>query len=111
MGSPKLHYAPGYPVLISPAFRFGDRPFLLLQVLQWLWAVAFMLGVYRWAQRWMAGSELWITALTMSNVSLWIHARTTISEMPFMALLMWTANAMDRLSEEKRCAALRTGRF
>ncbi|HEY4312634.1 MAG TPA: hypothetical protein VGN12_24505 [Pirellulales bacterium] len=101
MGSPKLHYAPGYPLLISPAFWFGDRPFLLLQVLQWLWAVAFMLEVYRWAQRWMAGSELWITALTMSNVSLWIHARTTISEMPFMALLVWTANAMDRLSEEK----------
>ncbi len=98
LGSPKLHYAPGYPVLISPAFWFGERPFLLLMAVQWAFAVAFMLGVYCWAKRWFAGSELWITALVMSNVSLWMHARTTISEMPFMALLVWTAYALDRLA-------------
>ncbi|HVU89300.1 MAG TPA: hypothetical protein VHD36_18380 [Pirellulales bacterium] len=98
MGSPKLHYPPGYPLLISPAFWFGDRPFLLLALVQWLFAVAIMLGVYRWARQWFPGSELWITALVMSNVSLWIHARTTISEMPFMALLIWTAIALDRLA-------------
>ncbi len=85
-------------MLISPAFWFSDRPFLLLMVVQWAFAVAFMLGVYCWAKRWFTGSELWITALVMSNVSLWMHARTTISEMPFMALLVWIAYALDRLA-------------
>lgn len=108
MGSPKLHYPPGYPLLISPAFMVNDRPFFLLALVQWLFAVAIMLGVYRWSRQWFAGSELWITALVMSNVSLWIHARTTISEMPFMALLIWTAIGLDRLAAAptSRSAAL-----
>ena len=110
LGSPKLHYAPGYPLLISPAFMVSDRPFFLLALIQWLFAVAFMLGVYRWARQWFAGSELWITALVMSNVSLWMHARTTISEMPFMALLIWTAIRLDRLASAiERPAAPRSG--
>jgi len=105
MGSAKLHYAPGYPLLVSPAFWTSDRPFLLLLVMQWLFAVAFMLGVYYWAKTWFAGSELWITALAMANIGLWMHARTTISELPFMALLMGTALALDRF--ESGALALR----
>jgi len=109
MGSAKLHYAPGYPLLVSPAFWTSDRPFLLLLVMQWLFAVAFMLGVYYWAKTWFAGSELWITALAMANIGLWMHARTTISELPFMALLMGTALALDRfaLADDPRAAAKR----
>ena len=101
MGSPKLHYPPGYPLLVSPLFLFSARPLLLLLVVQWLFAVAFMAGVYVWSRRWFPAGALWITALTMANVSLWIHARTTISEIPFMALLVWTALAADRLVDVK----------
>jgi hypothetical protein len=97
LGSPKLHFAPGYPLLVSPAFWTGDRPFLLLSIVQWLLAVVFMLGVYRGAKRLFPGSELWITGLIMANASLWLHARLTLSEMAFMAVLAWTANILDRL--------------
>ena len=109
MGSPKLHYPPGYPLLTSPLFWFSERPLVGLLIMQWLCAVVFMVGVYRWARRWFAGGELWITALAMANVVLWIHARSTLSELPFMALLVWTANFMDQLigAEEDRSHRLR----
>ncbi|MBI2823090.1 MAG: hypothetical protein HYX69_00200 [Planctomycetia bacterium] len=98
LGSPKLHYAPGYPLLISPAFFAGERPFLLLAAMQWLFAIAFMAGVYQWARRWFPGAALWIVALVMANASLWMYARLTLSEMAFMAVLMWAVNGMDRLT-------------
>lgn len=98
LGSPKLHYAPGYAILISPAFLVGDRPFWLLALFQWAFAILFMLGLYRWALRWFPAGALWITALVMVNVGFWTLARLTLSEMAFMALLMGNVNALDRLS-------------
>lgn len=100
MGSPKWHYPPGYPLLISPLMWTGDRPLLLLSIAQWLFAVTLMLGVYCWSRRWLGASSLWITALVMANAGLWINARATLSEMSFMALLVWTAWAIDRLAAE-----------
>ncbi len=97
LGSPKLHYSPGFPVLISAAFFSADRPWLLLSLLQWAFGVAFMLGLYCWSRRWFGSGALWITALVMVNASLWMHARTTLSEVAFMAALIWTANAADQL--------------
>jgi hypothetical protein len=98
LGSPKLHYAPGYPILISPAFLVSERPFWLLALMQWGFATLFMWGVYRWAVRWFPSGALWITALVMVNVGFWALARLTLSEMAFMAALMASANALDRLS-------------
>src|ERR1700678_4108391 len=40
---------PGYPLLIAPAFLFGDRPFLAVSIVSWLLAVATIAGVYVWA--------------------------------------------------------------
>jgi 4-amino-4-deoxy-L-arabinose transferase-like glycosyltransferase len=102
MGSPKLHYPPGYPLLISPLFLVADRPLALLIVEQWIFAVVYMLGVYYWARRSFGSGALVITALVMANASFWMFARQTLSEMPFMALLVWTAIAMNRLAEATR---------
>jgi len=97
LGSPKLHYPPGYPLLVSPLFWFSDRPLFLLLVAQWVFLILLMLGVYCWARRWYPDGALAITALVMANASLWMHARTTLSEPSFMALLVWTAYVFDRL--------------
>ncbi|MBA3272648.1 MAG: hypothetical protein H0T11_02090, partial [Chthoniobacterales bacterium] len=51
LGEPHLHYAPGYSVIISPAFLFGERPFLLVSIIHWLLAVGIMLGVFHWSRR------------------------------------------------------------
>ena len=100
---------PGYPILISPAFLIGDRPFLVLAWMQWGFAVLFMLGVYHWARRWFPTGALWITALVMVNVGFWLLARLTLSEMAFMAALMGNVNAVDRL--ERRHLATRDPRL
>ena len=50
MGSPVLWFPPGYPLLISPLFYVGDLPLLEISALNWLLAVAGMLGIYRWAR-------------------------------------------------------------
>lgn len=101
LGSPKLHYAPGYAILISPAFLVSERPFWLLTLMQWGFAMLLMWGVYRWATRWFPAGALWITALVMANVGFWVLARLTLSEIAFMAALMGNANALDRLSAAK----------
>ncbi|HEY2841163.1 MAG TPA: hypothetical protein VGJ26_18550 [Pirellulales bacterium] len=99
LGSPKLHYAPGYPILISPAFLFGDRPFLLLALMQWGFAMLFMIGLYRWTLLWFPTGALWVTVLVIVNAGFWTFERLTVSEMAFMAALMGNVNALDRLSD------------
>ena len=51
LGNPQLGFPLGYPLLISPAFLTGPRPFLLLSIVHWVLAVIFMLGVHRWLRR------------------------------------------------------------
>jgi hypothetical protein len=95
LGSRQLYLAPGYPVLISPLFRLGSEPFIWVSGLHWALAVAFMLGVYRWARGRFPDGALLITALAVVNVELWTLYRRTLSEAAFLALLIWTVNALE----------------
>lgn len=94
LGSRQLYVAPGYPLLISPAFLLGDRPFLPLSVLHWCLALALSLGVYRWARRTVPDAAVLITAVAMVNVDLWALYRRTLSETAFMTGLVWAATAL-----------------
>ena len=95
LGSRQLYYAPGYPLLISPAFLFSDRPFLLLSIMQWLLTVVFMLGVYQWSRRLFPPAALVVTALATVNVEFWCLYRRTLSEIAFMAVLIWLVNLLN----------------
>ncbi len=97
LGSHQLYYFPGYPLTISPAFLAGDRPFLLLSVIQWLLGLIFLVGVYRWARRTVPTSAVLITGLCTINAALWIYYRRTLSEMAFMAVLIWTVNVLNSI--------------
>ena len=64
LGRAHLWFFPGYSLLLSPLYLFGQRPFLLISVFQWTSAILFMIGVYWWARSvvpqwavWIAGSE------------------------------------------------------
>ncbi len=94
LGSRQIFFAPGYPLLISPAFLIGDRPFRIIQTLHWLLAVALLLGVHRWARRSLPGGALAVTWLVIVNASFWMHYRRTLSETAFMAVLVWTGEAL-----------------
>jgi hypothetical protein len=95
---------PGYPVLIAPAFLFGDRPFLAVSILNWLLAVATIGGVYVWARRLMPSAALLLTTAVAVNISLWTFYRRPTKEIATLAFLMWTVNAMQALLNERRAS-------
>jgi hypothetical protein len=94
-GSSQLYLAPGYSLLASPAFLSGNRPFLLLSAINWVLAVVFLLGVYRWARRHIPTGALYITALSVVNIGAWTIYRRTLSEPAFMAGLVWLINLLE----------------
>jgi hypothetical protein len=93
---------PGYPALIAPAFLFGNRPFLVIAVFQWLLSLALIGGVYIWARRQFPHIAVLLTAAVMVNISLWTYYRRPTKEVATLALLMWTVNLMHRLLDERR---------
>lgn len=95
LGREQLYYSPGYSLLISPTFVFGDRPFLAISLLQLGMATLAMFGVYRWARRLTHEGALFITALAFVNVLVWIHYRRSLSEIPFLCAAIWTAIAIE----------------
>ena len=104
-GSPQLHFLPGYPALIAPAFLISDQPFLWISLLHWLLSVAFLAGCYAWFRRHAPEHALLLTALSVLNVSVLYYFRRTLSEAAFMPLLIWTAVLMDRMLEKSPSSA------
>ena len=111
LGNAQIVFPPGYPLLISPAFLLGDRPFLILAVMHWCMAVVLMLGVYRWARRCCPDGALLLTGLVMVNVSVWIHYRRALSELAFMTVLIWAVQCLDAVREAKSPRAALTRAF
>lgn len=111
LGSPHLRFPLGYPVLISPLFLLSERPFLALSVWQWAVGVVWLWGVYHWARGVAPGGAVWIALLAGANAAVWLHFRRTLSEVAFMALLIWIVNLLVTLAEPRawRAALWRTG--
>jgi hypothetical protein len=97
LGSPHVRMAPGYPLLIAPAFLLSDRPFLIIAIIHFALALAFMAAVYVWFRRVAGSAAAPLTALVMCCACLWQYYRYAVSELAFMAALMWAAYALDRL--------------
>jgi hypothetical protein len=101
LGYRHIGYPPGYPLLISVAFFQQSPPFLAISVMNWIMAVLFMFGLYRWTYRLAAEAAPLLTGLTMLNVTFWIYYRRTLTELAFMTVMIWTVNALDRALEER----------
>lgn len=109
LGDAQLGFPIGYPLLISPVFLAGARPFMLLALVHWLLAVVFMVGVYRWTRQYIGTGALWVTGLVMANVNVWNLYRRTLSEAAFLAVMIWTVNGLNRALTEptaRRAGAL-----
>jgi hypothetical protein len=110
LGNPQSGLPPGYPLLISPAFLFGDRPFLALSFIHWVMALVLMVGVHRWFNRHCPAAAVLLTVLVMVNVSVWIHYRRALSELAFMTVLVWTVHALNAIfGAQSTSGALRRG--
>ncbi|MHC4083149.1 MAG: hypothetical protein ACYTES_11910 [Planctomycetota bacterium] len=102
MDSAHLRWAPGYPALIAPAFWLSDRPFLLISVIHWGLAMALAGGLFVWFRRVAVPAAGLLTMLVMVNVSLWELYRLTLSELAFMAWLIWSVHALQRVADSDR---------
>src|SRR5262245_60560475 len=96
-GSPHVRMAPGYPLLVAPAFLISDHPFLLIALIHFVLAAALTVAVYLWFRRLAGSAAVPLTALVMVSACLWQMYRYAISELAFMTALMWAAYALDRL--------------
>ena len=101
-GERYLHYAPGYPLLIAPAFALQTvRPFVAAGFIQWALAVLFMLGLYLWSRKYFGSHGLLLTALVMTNVGFWYYYRRTVPEIGFMAAMIWAVNLLTPATERR----------
>ncbi|MHC4414283.1 MAG: ArnT family glycosyltransferase [Planctomycetota bacterium] len=102
LDSPHLIAPPGYPLLIAPAFWLSGRPFLVISLIHWALAMALAGGLYLWFRRIAAPAAGLLTALVMVNVSLWDLYRVTLSELAFMAWLVWSVHCLQRVADSDR---------
>ena len=101
-GERYLHYAPGYPLLIAPAFALqAARPFVAIGFIQWILAVLFMLGLYLWSRRYFGSHAVLLTALVVTNVGFWYYYRRTGPEIGFMAGMIWAVNLLTPATERR----------
>ena len=101
-GERYLHYAPGYPLLIAPAFSLqAVRPFVAIGFIQWILAVLFMLGLYLWSRKYFGNHAVLLTALVMTNVGFWYYYRRTVPEIGFMAAMIWAVNLLTPATERR----------
>jgi hypothetical protein len=102
LDSAHLRWAPGYPVLIAPAFWLSDRPFLVISLIHWGLAMALAGGLVVWFRRVAVPAAGLLTLLVMVNVSLWDLYRLTLSELAFMVWLVWSVHALQRVADSDR---------
>jgi hypothetical protein len=97
LGSPFLFYPLGYPMLLSPTFLFGERPFMAIGVVQWILAMVMAAGIYRWALRFGRPVAWFAAALTTVHACFGLYYRCPLSEAAFMAALYWGVVVLDRV--------------
>ncbi len=86
---------------MSLAFFQQSPPFLTISIINWIMAVLFMVGLYRWTYRLAAEAAPLLTGLTMLNVTFWIYYRRTLTELAFITVMIWTVNTLDKALEEQ----------
>ncbi len=98
-GNPHIFWAPGYPIAISPLFFVFGHSFLSISVAHWCLLILFLFGTYVWTKRIAPEYALSVAILSATNVGVLYYFRRTISEALFMPLLIWTAIALNELTD------------
>jgi len=97
LGNPFLFYPLGYPLLLSPAYLFGERPFAAIGVVQWLAAMIAAAGIYRWALRFGPPVAWFAVTFTVAHACFGLYYRSPLSEISFLAAFYWGAVVLDRV--------------
>jgi hypothetical protein len=101
--SSALWYPPGYSLLISPLFFWGNRPLLAISIVHLLLALGLVYGLYLWAKRFAAEGALWVAAISVSTAAFSAHFRRPVSEVAFMTASIWAMVCLESaLAESNR---------
>jgi len=106
LGDRRLHFAPGYPLLICPLFLL-PHPFLWLSIARCVFALAALVAVYRWVREMLSEyAAVFVTAATACNISFWYYYRTPLSDLPMMLWMFWAALAARRALAARAAAGV-----
>jgi len=106
LGDRRLHFAPGYPLLICPLFLL-PHPFLWLSIARCVFALAALVAVYRWVREMLSEyAAVFVTAATACNISFWFYYRTPLSDLPMMLWMFWAALAARRALAARAAAGV-----
>ncbi len=100
-GEDHLHYAPGYPLLISPLFFFGDRPFLLISLAHVGFTLVLGGCVWRWSRPQVGDAAALVTAAVMLNYNVLFYSWHTLSEAAMMPMLVGSALILHKLIDRR----------
>ena len=102
LGSDNLYYSIGYPILIAPVFLVAGSPFLLLSVIHAVLTGVYLAGTYMWVRRHVAEAALPIALLAVGNVIVLLIFRRVLSEVAFMAVMVWFFNLLAMIRQDDR---------
>jgi len=89
LGNPHLYLNPCYPLLIAPLFIGDGFPFWQVSVAQWCFLSLFVVASYLWVKNDFPEWAVFIAILAGGNALIAVHYRRTLSELAFMAVMMW----------------------
>jgi hypothetical protein len=90
-GLHEWYYAPGYSVLISPAFWSGGNPFWAISIINVITARALVIGAWVWFLPYSRRGAVLVAALVGLNCGMWDVCREPRADTLFSALLIWAA--------------------
>lgn len=71
----------GLCLFYCPAFAFGERPFLVLSILQWLASVGALVGCYHWFRKFLGRDDsVLLTGLVFLTACFWIYYLRFLTE-------------------------------
>ncbi|QDT63497.1 hypothetical protein [Calycomorphotria hydatis] len=95
LGREFLYYSPGFPLLISPLFLWGEPSFFVLSLVQYGLYAIFCWQTYVWARRHYFESAELITLLATGSMLVTNAWHQLLSEPAFMAVMMLLVNTID----------------
>ena len=94
--NPHLYLNPGYPLLISPLFLEEGFPFWRVAAAQLCFLALFVYATYFWVKKYYPDWAVSIAILAGGNALVGVHYRCSLSELAFMAVMMWLVLALLR---------------
>lgn len=102
-GQPNLHYAPGYPTVIAPAWALGDYVFLGVALLNLLFIIGVSVLTYIWLRRYVAKPVATVVTLfALINANVWAIYREPLSEILFLLLLLGSGLCFNMVVDRMR---------